>query len=39
MAEGVVKTDWYDYRRGWDVVQGEVIDEALMTICVSNPMP
>lgn len=36
MAEGVVKADWYDYRRGWDVIQGEVIDEALITIYVNG---
>jgi FdhD protein len=36
MAEGVVKTDWYDYRRGWEMVQGEIIEEALMTIYVNG---
>lgn len=36
MAEGVVSTDWYSYRRDWDVVKGEVIDEALMTIYVNG---
>ncbi len=36
MAEGVVRTGWYDYRRGWDEVQGEVIGEALMTIYVNG---
>ena len=36
MAEGVVKADWYDYRRGWEMVQGEIIEEALMTIYVNG---
>lgn len=36
MAEGVVRTGWYDYRRGWDVVQGEVIDEAQTTIFING---
>lgn len=36
MAEGVVKADWYYYRRGWEMVQGEIIDEAPMTIYVNG---
>jgi FdhD protein len=36
MAEGVVKADWHDYRRGWEMVQGEIIEEALMTIYVNG---
>jgi FdhD protein len=36
MGEGVVRRGWYDYRRGWEEAQGQVVDEALMTIYVNG---
>ncbi len=35
MGAGAVDTTWVEYRRGWLPVQGEVIEEALVTIYVN----
>ena len=36
MGEGVVKTDWHEYRNGWRHVDAEVIGEAPVTIYVNG---
>ncbi len=36
MADGTVKTKWYEYREGWNQVKAEVIEEALITIYVNG---
>jgi FdhD protein len=36
MGEGVVRTDWHEYRNGWRHVNAEVIGEASVTIYVNG---
>jgi FdhD protein len=36
MANGTVKTEWHEYRKGWTQVSAEVIEEAIITIYVNG---
>ncbi len=36
MTNGSMSTDWYEYRNDWTHVQGEVIQEALITLYVNG---
>ena len=36
MGSGAVNTQWFKYRRGWSQVDGEVIEETLVTIYVNG---
>jgi FdhD protein len=36
MATGAVTTGWVEYRDGWSPVEGEVIEEALVTIYING---
>lgn len=36
MSQGAINAGWYEYQRAWKQVEGEVIDEALMTIYVNG---
>src|SRR3989304_2512328 len=36
MSEGARETAWREYRRGWRDVQGEVIEEGLVTLYVNG---
>lgn len=36
MNQGAIRLGWYEYTRAWKHVEGEVIDEALMTIYVNG---
>jgi len=36
MVDGAVGAGWYEYRRGWQQVEGEVIAEEPMTLYVNG---
>ncbi len=36
MQDGTVKTEWCEYRKGWNRVKADVIEEALITIYVNG---
>lgn len=36
MSDGAVHADWYEARKGWKKIEGEVIEEALVSIYVNG---
>ena len=36
MGDGAVQTDWHEYRKGWNQVSAEVIEEALISIYING---
>jgi FdhD protein len=36
MADGTVRTKWYEYRKGWKKVDAEVIEEALVPLYING---